>query len=187
MPVTFPCQTTWHSLSNSFWQEILFRSYFALTCFNLDIFPYYLTAVHTFFSKAIVITKICLWLHFHCQVWLHPSFPTTCSYLPPPSPPCWPCWQLVQHLLVLQLLFMRGCLHSSQRTHLISSVYTQGSRGDQGLGIDSGHPSSRLFHSQDFRRTQKETKHMCICSNNSGVYFHRLTGACELWKFQKLF
>ena len=27
---------------------------------------------------------------------------------------------------------------------------------------------------------------MCICSNNSGVYFHRLTGACELWKFQKL-
>lgn len=94
MPVTFPCQTTWHSLSNSFWQEILFWSYFALTCFNLDIFPYYLTAVHTFFSKAIVIPKICLWLHFHYQVWFHPSFPATCYYLPPPSPPAVPAGSL---------------------------------------------------------------------------------------------
>lgn len=86
MPLTSPCWTTWHSLSNSFHQRILFLSYFALTCFNLDIFPYCLTAIHTFFSEAVVIPEICLWLSFPCHVWSHPTFPASCFYPPPQSP-----------------------------------------------------------------------------------------------------
>lgn len=86
MPLTSPCWTTWHSLSNSFYQRILFLSYFALTCFNLDIFPYCLTAIHTFFSEAAVIPEICLWLSFPCHVWSHPTFPASCFYPPPQSP-----------------------------------------------------------------------------------------------------
>lgn len=86
MPLTSPCWTTWHSLSNSFYQRILFLSYFALTCFNLDIFPYCLTAIHTFFSEAVVIPEICLWLSFPCHVWSHPTFPASCFYPPPQSP-----------------------------------------------------------------------------------------------------
>lgn len=124
MPLTSPCWTTWHSISNSFYQRILFLSYFALTCFNLDIFPYCLTTIHTFFSEAVVIPEICLWLSFPCHVWSHPTFPASCFYPPPQSHlPCWPCCRLVQHPQVLQLLLLRGSLHYSWRIKHIYSAH----------------------------------------------------------------